>query len=119
MLHPVIRYHLKTAFQYHPWRSITVIIGSGIASAANNLIVPLIVAFIIDAIQHDRATMSGLAPALIAFALTHIWGNVIGWRFNAYFLWTLENMLERRLFMIIHDRLMQHSLDFHSNRMSG
>lgn len=81
---------------------------------------PYIVAHFFTLLQSGATfTTSTVAPLLIGYIATQIYGEVIGWRIVLYCVWTLETAAQRDLVRKIFSHLTQQSMSFHNNRFGG
>lgn len=67
----------------------------------------------------ETFTMASVMPLIIAYALTQIYGEIIGWRVVLYCAWTLETAAQRDLLGRIFTHLTGQSMSFHNNRFGG
>jgi len=102
------------------------IIGSGgavLAVITQNMIPPLIVARIFSLLQtayihHEKLHFSMFVPYLGWFSLA-MFGGVIFWRVQAYFVWQFEIKVKRDMANDIYDHLQSQSQRFHADRFGG
>ena len=98
------------------------LVGSGVASASVILIGdfmgPLVMAQILDLIQQDGVILADFWPYIGLFAATQLVG-LIGWRIIMILIWRGESLLKRDSFGKIFDKLVNHSIKFHSERFGG
>ena len=67
----------------------------------------------------ETFTVSSVAPLIIAYVITQLYGEVIGWRIVLYCTWTLETAAQRDLVRKIFRHLTSQSMSFHNNRFGG
>lgn len=103
----------------YPWRTSFAVMGSAIATIVSTFLGPFIIAGLLDQLQHGSITLHGSAPIIIAYALTQIYGQIIGWRINLYFTWTMQTAAQRDLYKQIFSTLTMQSLTFHADRFGG
>lgn len=90
----------------------TIIIGAFIG--------PFIIAKFFTLLQSGETfTIRSVAPLLIAYVATQIYGEMIGWRITLYLAWTMETAAQRDLVRRIFGHLTSQSMSFHNNRFGG
>jgi ATP-binding cassette, subfamily B, bacterial len=80
---------------------------------------PYILSQIFTSIQSSTITLETSWPLIGWFALTQIYGEIIGWRLNLLCIWLFESAGQRDMYKDIFTKLSNESLDFHSDRFSG
>lgn len=108
----------RSAMKY-PIRTLAALIGAAAASVVGAFIGPLIIAKILEQIQAGTITLDSSWQLIILYALTQIYGEVVGWRFNLYFSWTMELTAQKDLYRRIFSALTEQSLSFHSDKFGG
>ena len=103
----------------YPWRTSFALIGSITTTVIGSFVGPYIIAELLNGLQNGSATLTGAMPLVILYTLTQIYGQIIGWRFNLYFIWTMESAAQRDLYRQIFSNLTKQSLSFHSDRFGG
>lgn len=67
----------------------------------------------------EQFTITSVAPLLIAYVSTQIYGEMIGWRITLYLTWTMETAAQRDLVRRIFKHLTSQSMSFHNDRFGG
>ncbi|HMH70119.1 MAG TPA: ABC transporter ATP-binding protein [Candidatus Saccharimonadales bacterium] len=108
----------NTAMRY-PVRTLLMVIGSAVTTIIGSFVGPYIISLLLNQLQAGSITIEGALPLIVIYALTELYGQVIGWRLNLYFLWTMETTAQRDLYSRIFSNLTAQSLAFHSDRFGG
>lgn len=108
----------RTAMKY-PFRTWIAMVGSAMSSTMSGYVGPFIISIILERLQSGELTLEGALPLIGLFALTQIYGEVIGWRINLFCIWTMEILGYRDLYHRIFTTLSEQSLTFHANRFGG
>jgi ATP-binding cassette subfamily B protein len=108
----------RTAMRY-PTRTLLAVFGSAATTVIGSFYGPYIISQILDQLQSGSITLNGSMPLIIVYILTQIYGQIIGWRLNLFFAWTMETAAQRDLYRRIFSSLTQQSLTFHSDRFGG
>lgn len=103
----------------YPWRTSLALIGSITTTVVGSFIGPYIIAELLNGLQNGSTTLTAAMPLVILYTLTQIYGQIVGWRFNLYFIWTMESAAQRDLYRQIFSSLTKQSLSFHSDRFGG
>ena len=80
---------------------------------------PLIVAELLDRIQAGTVTWENSTGLLLAYLITQVLGQVVGWRITLWAMWSFVLAGMRTLYQRVFDHLTDQSLAFHANRFSG
>lgn len=104
----------------YPWRISLAIVNSAITVVVASFVGPYIISRLLEIIQSGQyISLSTSLTFVSLYALTQIYGEVVGWRFNLYMIWTFETAAQRNL----HERVFKHlthlSTDFHANTFGG
>jgi ATP-binding cassette subfamily B protein len=89
----------------------TVVVGS--------FVVPYIISILLNQLQTGQLSVESASPLLVAYIVSQVYGEIIGWRIVLYAVWTMESAAQRDLFHRIFTTLSDHSLSFHANRFGG
>jgi ATP-binding cassette subfamily B protein len=108
----------RAAMKY-PFRAWTGILGSILAAVTAGYLGPFIISRLLEQLQHGTLTLHGAWPLIGLFALTQLYGEVIGWRLNLLATWTMETLVTRDLTRMIFMTLSEQSMSFHANRFGG
>lgn len=81
---------------------------------------PLLIARLLDSIQHGGLSDSNaLWTLVIAYGLSQLWSEVIGWRVVIYLVWTFETAMQRDMYQRIFRKLTNETMFFHANTFGG
>jgi ATP-binding cassette, subfamily B, bacterial len=108
----------RTAMRY-PFRTIFALSGAAITNVIGGFVGPYIISIILEQLQSGSVTLNSASGLIIAYIVTQIYGQVIGWRLNLFVTWTMETAGQRDLYQQIFSALTRQSLAFHSDRFSG
>jgi ATP-binding cassette subfamily B protein len=108
----------KTAMRY-PVRTLGAIFGSTISLVVGTFIGPYIISEVLNQLQNGALTLDSSLPLIIAYSATQFYGQLIGWRINLFFIWTMEAAAEQDLYQRVLSTLTAQSLRFHSDRFGG
>lgn len=108
----------RAAMKY-PFRTWSAMVGSAAAAITAGFIGPLIISRVLEQLQAGSLTLAGTMPLILLFAATQIYGELVGWRLNLFFVWTMETAAQRNLYHRIFTTLNEQSLTFHANRFGG
>jgi ATP-binding cassette subfamily B protein len=108
----------RTAMHY-PVRTSLAIFGSAATTVIGSFFGPYIISELLNQLQAGSVSLSGAVPLIIIYTITQIYGQIIGWRLNLFFAWTMETAAQRDLYQRIFSSLTEQSLAFHSNRFGG
>lgn len=108
----------RAAMKY-PFRTWLAMIGSAASAITAGFIGPLIISQVLEQLQAGSLTLASTMPLILLFAATQIYGELVGWRLNLFFVWTMETAAQRNLYHRIFTALSEQSLTFHANRFGG
>ena len=108
----------RTAMQY-PFRTLFTLFGAATTNIIGGFVGPFIISIILEQLQSGSVTLNSASGLIVAYIITQIYGQVVGWRLNLYFAWTMETAGQRDLYRQIFSALTRQSLTFHSDRFSG
>lgn len=81
---------------------------------------PFIISRFFNLLQSgEQFTIASVMPLLIAYVVSQIYGEIIGWRVTLYLVWTMETAAQRDLVKKIFNHLANQSMSFHNNRFGG
>lgn len=115
---PIIRLFWRTAWHY-PVRTAIALINPFITVIIGAFAGPYIISLLLERLQSGTITLDSSWPLIILYALTQIYGEVIGWRITLFAGWTMEIHSHRDLYRKIFRHLSEQSLSFHANRFGG
>ncbi len=104
---------------HYPFRTTMALLGSAAAAAVGGYAGPFIVAQLLEKLQSGTVTVDSSAPLIMLYILTQIYGQIISWRLNLFFTWTMQTAAQRDLYRQIFSRLTEQSLGFHADRFGG
>jgi ATP-binding cassette subfamily B protein len=108
----------RTAMNY-PVRTWMTMSGAAITNIVGGFVGPYIIAIILEKLQSGSITLASVSGLIVIYVVTQIYGQIIGWRINLFFAWTMETAGQRDLYQRIFSALTQQSLGFHSDRFGG
>ena len=115
----IIRYFIKAAWQY-PYRTSAALVNSGLTVLVSSFVGPLIISIFLSRLQSGNlGTLSNNYALVLAYLVSQLYGELIGWRINLYMIWTMETAAQRNLSKTIFYKLSNQTLDFHANRFGG
>lgn len=103
----------------YPVRTSLAIFGSAATTVIGSFFGPYIISELLNQLQAGSVSLNGAVPLIIIYTITQIYGQIIGWRLNLFFAWTMETAAQRDLYQRIFSSLTEQSLAFHSNRFGG
>jgi ATP-binding cassette, subfamily B, bacterial len=107
-----------TAMRY-PFRTFAALLGAVLTPLVGLFGAPFIVSRLLEQLQAGTVTLEGSVPLILLYAATEIYGQLIGWRLNLYFIWTMESAAQRNLYKRVFTALTSQSLSFHADRFGG
>jgi len=105
-----MKYKFKTSYS---------LFGAAFTAVVGSFIGPYIISQILEGLQQNTITLESATPLIILYALTQIWGDIVGWRLNLYMVWRMETAAQRDLYAKIFTQLTSQSLSFHGDRFGG
>ena len=118
--------HAKTTLQLlwrasHPykWRRNLALITATLTLAVGTIVGPLIIAQLLDMIQHGQLQTGSVWTLVILYSLSQLWSEIIGWRIVLYLIWTLETIMQRDIANQVFAKLSGETMFFHSNKFGG
>lgn len=114
----IIRLFWRSAAAY-PNRLLIVLINPAVTVVLSAFAGPFIISLLLGRLQAGGLTLGSSWGLIGLYALTQIYGEIIGWRITLYANWTMEISAERDLYQRIFSHLSRLGLDFHANRFSG
>ena len=90
------------ASQLYKWRRNIAIIATAATFIVGMFVGPLIIAQLLDMIQHRQlSSTNNLWQLVILYGLSQLWSEIIGWRLVLYLVWTFEVSVMRDLYVKI------------------
>ncbi|MDH4016927.1 MAG: ABC transporter transmembrane domain-containing protein, partial [Actinomycetota bacterium] len=80
---------------------------------------PYVISLLLTQVQEGTVTWESGWPLVVAYGLSQVLGQVVGWRIALYAAWSFEVMAMKRLYQRVFDHLTRQSIGFHSDRFSG
>jgi ATP-binding cassette subfamily B protein len=80
---------------------------------------PYLISLLLTQIQEGAVTWDSAWPLVAWYAVSQLFGHVIGWRIALYAAWSFQVKAMKRLFERVFTHLTTQSLSFHSDRFSG
>lgn len=114
----IIHLFVSTAMTYK-YRTVFSIVGAAFTAIVGGFVGPFIIAQLLEDIQFGTVTLVSASGLIIAYIITQIWGEVLGWRLNMFMTWTMETAAQRDLYRKIFNKLTTQSLSFHADRFGG
>ena len=108
----------RTAMKYRA-RIFVALAGAVITPFVAGYVIPFIVSRVLELLQSGNLTLEAAWPLIIAYIVAEIYAQIIGWRLNLYFVWTMEATAQRDIYRKIFETLTNQSLTFHADRFSG
>lgn len=109
---------VSTAMKYK-YRTFFAIITSAFTAVVGGFVGPFIIAILLDQIQAGTITLAGSVWYILAYLLTQVWGEIVGWRIVLYLMWTMETYARRDIYRRVFKTLTSQSLSFHADRFGG
>lgn len=103
----------------YPVRTTLALVGSAITSVIAGYVGPYIIAQLLESLRAGTVSLESSLPLILMYAAVQIYGEVIGWRLNLFFTWTMETAAQRDLYQKIFTKLSSQSLNFHADRFGG
>lgn len=82
-------------------------------------IAPLIIAVILNDIQHGTVNLSSAMWLLVGYGAIQLFAQVIGYRLILFCMWAVEAHGTKRLYDELYKKVIGHSLDFFNNQFVG
>ncbi len=114
----IFRLFFASAMKYKA-RTTLAVIGAAFTAIVGAFIGPYIISHVLEGIQTNTITLESSAWLIGFYVITQVWGEIIGWRLNMLFAWTMETAAQRDLYRKIFTQLTNQSLSFHSDRFGG
>lgn len=108
----------RAAMQYK-LRTFAALAGTILTPLVASFAGPFIISRLLEQLQAGTLTLEKAWPLILIYAVVEIYGQLIGWRLNLYFNWTMETAAQRDLYRKIFSALTQQSLSFHADRFGG
>jgi ATP-binding cassette subfamily B protein len=102
-----------------PWRLGTALVVPVVTVLFARFVGPYVISLLLTQVQEGTVTWESGWPLVLAYGLSQLLGQVVGWRIALYAAWSFEVMAMKRLFQRVFDHLTRQSLGFHSDRFSG
>ncbi len=103
----------------YPLRTFTALMGTVLTPFVASFVGPFIISRLLEQLQAGTLTLEAAWPLITIYAVVEIYGQLVGWRVNLFFAWTMETAVQRDLYQKIFSALTQQSLTFHADRFGG
>ena len=113
-----LRLYWSAAAEF-PWRLGLALVVPVITVLFARFVGPYVISLLLTQVQDGTVTWESGWPLVLAYGLSQLLGQVVGWRIALYAAWSFEVMAMKRLFQRVFDHLTRQSLGFHSDRFSG
>lgn len=114
----IISLFWRSAAKY-PVRTTLALVGSAVTSVIGGYVGPYIIAQLLESLRAGSVSLESSLPLILLYTAAQIYGEVIGWRLNLFFTWTMETAAQRDLYQKIFNKLTSQSLNFHADRFGG
>lgn len=104
---------------HYPKRTVFAMLSSALTVIVTSFLGPLIIASLLQQLQAGNVHLETSWPLIVLYAVTQLYGEVIGWRFVLLATWTMETAGQRDLYRKIISKLTNQSMTFHANRFGG
>ena len=84
-----------------------------------NFLAPVFLSQILNQFQSGTISWQNTSGLVIAYAITQVLAGVIGWRLVLWITWRMGSKVETDIHQVIFKKLINQSIDFHSNRFGG
>mgnify|MGYP000925950221 CR=1 FL=1 len=111
-----LMWHYTKPYAKMRWASI---IGSSLTVLSSAIIGPLILSQIFTKIQDGSITLDQSWILILGYAATQIYGEIIGWRLNVFFVWVSSTSAQRDIYHDVFTKLSHESLQFHADNFGG
>ena len=102
-----------------PWRLGLALVVPVITVLFARFVGPYVISLLLTQVQDGTVTWESGWPLVLAYGLSQLLGQVVGWRIALYAAWSFEVMAMKLLFQRVFDHLTDQSVAFHSDRFSG
>lgn len=114
----IIALFWRSAFKY-PSKATIALINPAITVLAGSFLGPFIIAQLLQQLESGNLSLDASWALIGYYALSQLYGEVIGWRITLYCSWTMQINAQRDLFQKIFKHLTDQSLSFHADRFTG
>ena len=84
-----------------------------------NFLAPVFLSQILNQFQAGTISWQTTSGLVIAYAVTQVLAGIIGWRLVLWIVWRIELKVQADMHQAIFKKLINQSIDFHSNKFSG
>ncbi|HET6747003.1 MAG TPA: ABC transporter ATP-binding protein [Candidatus Saccharimonadales bacterium] len=114
----IIALFWRGAMRY-PFRTCFALLGTVLTPFVGSFVGPYIISRLLEQLQTGTLTLEAAWPLILLYTIVEIYGQLLGWRINLFFTWTMETAAQRDLYRKIFTALTQQSLTFHADRFGG
>lgn len=118
MQQTIINEYFKAAWRY-PWRTSIAVVNPVFTVLVSAFLGPYIISLVLADLQAGTITLESSLPLIGWYALTQLYGEVIGWRLTLYAVWTMQIKARHDLYLKMFDKLTSLDMNFHANRFGG
>lgn len=118
IINPSITYHAAIAWKYKKL-TIAILLLVPIVLITERYLAPIIIAWLIDGIQHKTIDLDNAMPAIGLYLMTQITTQVIGYRLILWLIWKLQVKGSIYIYQSAYHSLMEKSLGFYADNFAG
>ena len=115
---PTLSLFWSTAAHY-PWRLGLSLVVPVVTVLLARFVGPFVISMLLTHVQDGTVTWESGWPLVLAYLVSQLLGQVVGWRIALYTTWSFEVKAMQRLYQRVFDHLTTQSIGFHANRFSG
>lgn len=115
---PTLSLFWSTAAHY-PWRLGLSLVVPVVTVLLARFVGPYVISVLLTHVQDGTVTWESGWPLVLAYLVSQLLGQVVGWRIALYTTWSFEVKAMQRLYQRVFDHLTTQSIGFHANRFSG
>lgn len=114
----IYKYFLRVTFSFPRMATASLVI-MPITIILERYIAPLIIAVILNDIQHGTVTIESSLWLIVIYGALQLFAQVIGYRLNLYLMWTVQVKGAKKIYDESYEKLTLHSLNFFNNHFVG
>lgn len=85
----------------------------------NGLVAPIFLSQIFGQLQTGNIKLTTSWPLIASYAMTQIYGVLVGWRITLWLCWRFETKIQTEIYNQVFNKVINESMDFHSNEFGG
>jgi ATP-binding cassette, subfamily B, bacterial len=93
--------------------------GSAATTIVGSFYGPYLIGDLLNQLQSQKITLHSALPLIVIYGLTQIYGQIVGWRLNLFWIWNMEVSAQQYLHHRIFSNLTHQSMTFHADRFGG